>query len=584
MSTISAMRREIWLTVFVLGLVAGCSSGSHSICTSGQSRCIGQLVEVCRDNTWQVSEDCALSGKICQLEADQAVCRQPVECQEGEQRCQQNRAEKCSGGAWQLLEDCALSEKSCQIDAVNKTAFCKAAADCQAGQSRCLENVVELCQDGVWQTVQDCAQQGRICRQSGDSAECIEPPCTEGSTICQGKLLLSCSGGQWQVLQDCAVDHGWCEKRAEQAACRRLSWRHLEITIQDPVMQGTSLMLPIDGPTFGYAAAERTMVTSFGHDVNQPTLAFLWQLDELNGIHRKLMLSGEVLAEGVNFCDGQNWCQMISFDPRLLEWVVVGPSAPSLMRVSQEGVSRLTAMSGTRQPDRYIDRIHYFDWSGRRLWLYGAVGPSSFSTALYHLDLDSGLWTKQQSGLMPVCGNCLVVDGRRALAYSFGGSTSTDGGNTSQPLDSYLVITLDGGATEQVPFPQELGQREGQACAIDPGRDLVYIFGGALVRDSYNEVENEYHNDLWAMRLSDGAWFELSANKPGGVFTEPDQYGNRHFDAFPEGPNFGKNRGYMLYDAELDRLLVVGEVPIFHHGQLYVMELAGVENLLGANP
>ncbi len=397
-------------------------------------------------------------------------------------------------------------------------------------------------------------------------------------------MLQLCGQGSWIDAEDCAAGLGWCADGVPDASCARLGWQHLEIEIDDPVIQGSSLFLPIDGPSFGYSAALGLFATAFGHEYESPYQANLWLVEEATGAHRKIVLSGNPLADGTNFCGNEDWCQFISFDPVQEQWVVAGPSAPALMRITPQGAAAQVAMSGTLQPDSYIDRIHFFDWPSRRLWLYGALGPSSLSTALYALDLDTGAWSRPASGLKPVFANCLAVDGAAGSVWSFAGRTSQDGGDTTELLGSYDVFSPDGSASQTLELPAAIGPREGMACSLDSARGVIYLFGGAVVRDRFDEAQNDYHNDLWALRISDGTWIKLVAETPGGTLSEPDQYGDRSFSAFPEGPNFGRNRGYMIYDGASDRLLITGEVPIFTHGQLYAMDLAGVEKILERGP
>ena len=58
-----------------------------------------------------------------------------------------------------------------------------------------------------------------------------------------------------------------------------------------------------------------------------------------------------------------------------------------------------------------------------------------------------------------------------------------------------------------------------------------------------------------------------------GTFSDPDQYGDHRFSADERKPNFGMNRGHMKYDADYNRLMIMGEVPIFPHAQAYFLYL-----------
>ncbi len=456
-------------------------------------------------------------------------------------------------------------------------------AGCTEGAKRCIGDVLEVCSSGAYVVQENCAATGKTCEEPvGAEPLCVGPACTQGDRRCTQNLLEECHDGVFQTLSDCGASGGVCGTGPKTGAVRCLGviWKHHAVTIQDPVVNGTSLVMAVDNPTFGFDPVSGLFITSFDHDLNDPTKAYLWQYRPATGIHQKFALSGATLPSTTNFCGGENWCQFISYDQANERFVVTGPSAPSIMRVAASGLASLTATSGTRPPDNWIGHSHVFDWPARKLYLYGALGPSGFSSAVYELDLDSGVWARRVSGLPPVEANCLLVNGATRLLYSFGGNTTTDGGETHQTLSTYRVVDLDSGTSQELDLPAGIGAREQISCAIDPGRGLVYLLGGAMVRDYYNEILNDYHNDLWVLRLADSTWSRLLPDGSLGTFTDPDQYGDRRYQADPELPNFGKNRGLMQMDASGDTLWVMGEVPMWHHGQPYSLWLEGVEEYL----
>lgn len=161
-----------------------------------------------------------------------------------------------------------------------------------------------------------------------------------------------------------------------------------------------------------------------------------------------------------------------------------------------------------------------------------------------------------------------------------GGRLTTDGGNTTQTVDTILTIDPANGSHTAAALPASIGPRMAMSCAYDSQRHVLYVYAGSVVNNRWNEALNEYHNDLWALDLSQGSWTNLIPDTASGTLTDPDQWGDQSFDGFPEGPNFGQNRGHLLYDSDTDRLLIVGAVPIFTHEQLYLLRLEGVDQRL----
>jgi len=445
--------------------------------------------------------------------------------------------------------------------------------------------VIEVCEEGSWVFVQDCADSEEICDHDNESGttECIEQPCVEDETRCTDNVVQQCSGGVWEDIQDCDLTGQACtvDGSSGQASCTGLRWIHLEVEIDDPVMVGTSLQMPIDGPSFGYDPEEDLFATLYGRNFQDPDIAHIWLLDGQDGTHFKQVLSGEPFDQGENFCvGGENWCQFLAYDPVYDEWIVVAPSATTMMRVSAAGEASLAAVSGDKQHDLFIDRVHRFDFDERKLFLYGATGPSSFSASVYVFDLDTAEWSMAVDGLTQVDSNCLVSVAGENTLYSFGGRKTTDGGETTELLDTYAVIGIGTGQETLENLPEEMGARRSMSCAYDPGRNVIFVYGGCVVNDRFNEIENEYHNDLWALDLQDDSWTLVMPDTEPGIFEEPDEYGDRRFVGDVAKPNFGMHRGCMKYDAEGDRLSIMGEVPVFTHAQPYILYLDGLEDIL----
>ncbi|MBU1535885.1 hypothetical protein KKF84_11240, partial [Myxococcota bacterium] len=169
----------------------------------------------------------------------------------------------------------------------------------------------------------------------------------------------------------------------EGPKCVALSWVHHPITISDPVVNGTSLMAPVDGISFGYNPEDGIIATSFGRDVDNAALTHLWIVHEDTGVHEKFPLTGDVFAETENFCNGEDWCQFISFDPDTAEYVVTGPLASGIMRVNALGAATMTTTSGPRPSNSNISYTYRFDWDARFLYVYGYLGPSDFGATIH---------------------------------------------------------------------------------------------------------------------------------------------------------------------------------------------------------
>lgn len=407
--------------------------------------------------------------------------------------------------------------------------------------------------------------------------------CTEGTTRCTDSVLETCGGGIWGAALDCTDGGQVCRTDAVsgEAGCDDLAWVWRTVNIVDPIMVGTSLNTPVDSISFGYNAATDVYMTGFGRDLNAPNQTHLWRVDGADGTHAKQPLTGDVFGPTDAFCmSTEDWCQYVGYDTTNGEWVVLGPSTTSVMRAGATWVATLDAVSGTHPPGNWINHSHRFAWPARTLFLYGATGPSGFSDTVYAFDLDTGTWATVATGLPQMDNTCLAYDSQGQRLLSVGGRVTTDGGNTTQTVDSLLTIDPANGTHTTDSLPASMGPRRALSCAYDSGRHLLYVYGGSVVNDNWNEAQNEYHQDLWALDLAQMAWTELIPDGVSGTLNPPDSYGDQSFVGYPEGPNFGKNHGHMLYDGDTDRLLIVGAVPIFTHEQLYWLRLEGVDQLL----
>jgi len=407
--------------------------------------------------------------------------------------------------------------------------------------------------------------------------------CPEGDTRCSGSVLESCTAGSWGNPTDCVDTDQVCraDETTGEARCDDLVWVWRTVEIDDPIMVGSSLNTPIDGISFAYDPAADVYVTSFGRDINDANLTHLWLVDGADGTHAKQALTGDVFAPADSFCmGGEDWCQYVGYDELNGEWVVLGPSSTSMMRVPANWVATQGAVTGTHPPDNWISHSHRFAWTARRLFLYGATGPAGFSDTVYAFDLDARSWSSVATGLPQMDENCLAYDSTNNRLLSLGGRLTTDGGNTTQTVDTILTIDPANGSHTTETLPTSIGPRRAMSCAYDAQRHVLYVYAGSVVNDRWNEALNEYHNDLWALDLTQMSWTLLIPDTPSGTLTDPDQWGDRSFVGFPEGPNLGQNRGQLLMDSDNDRLLIVGAVPIFTHEQLYLLRLEAVDQRL----
>jgi len=404
--------------------------------------------------------------------------------------------------------------------------------------------------------------------------------CTEGATRCTVSLLETCTAGIWSDPTDCVATDQICRPDGStgEARCDDLAWVRLDVEIDDPIMVGTSLNTPIDTVSFAYDAVTDVFATAFGRDINDPNLTHLWLVEGADGTHAKQPLTGDVFGPTDGFCMGtEDWCQYVGYDAASSEWVVLGPSTTSMMRVGANWTATLETTSGTHPPDNWISHSHRFAWSARRLFLYGAVGPSGFSDTVFAFNLDTNAWTSVATGLPQMVDNCLAYDSQSSMVLSIGGRVTSDGGNTTQTVDTILTIDPVNGTHTSDTLPVSMGPRRAMSCAYDAGRHLLYVYAGSVVNDRWNEAENDYHNDLWALDLTQMTWTELVPDTESGTLNAPDSNGDQSFVGHPEGPNFGQNRGHLLMDPDNDRLMIIGAVPIFTHEQLYLLRLEGVD-------
>ena len=193
---------------------ADCAAlGANFFCNlqSGECECAPQCTgKCCGDNG--CGGTCANScsaGTDC----NQGTCAcDPIGgCTSGETRCTGNVAESCVNEAWTSV-DCSLTQATCVNGA------CEGGGGCTAGETRCNANVVENCVAGSWQTGTDCGALSQTCF----NGVCEASGCTAGEVRCNGTVIQNCSAGAWVNGQDCAPDtclNGVCQVVAPTEEC-----------------------------------------------------------------------------------------------------------------------------------------------------------------------------------------------------------------------------------------------------------------------------------------------------------------------------------------------------------------------------
>ncbi len=353
-------------------------------------------------------------------------------------------------------------------------------------------------------------------------------------------------------------------------------WNKLALHLDDPIQQGDVVRTAIDRPMLAGNSTGTAALTAFGWDSVNADEPYVWHVDLETGVHQRIFTTGDAFATGENFCMDEDWCQFIGYDPTGEEWLILGPQSSSLMWLKEQSdgtwESRLTAVSGTRPSNSAIDYSYTVDWSNRRLYIYGYSVPTGGGSRLYGLDIDQGEWTLIADDVPPVTSNGLVVANN--MLYSFGGLTDDPQGS-GELVTAGVVTTLnpEDGSFTSVALPEELASREKISCAWNESRGKIFVFGGATVRDYWDESQNDYHNDLWTYDPSSDSWAAWTLDFGGSTLAEPDEYGDRAFDGNPDGPDFGNHRSIMTYDSAQDRLILMGRVPRYTGEQIFFLDL-----------
>lgn len=213
----------------ILNTAACCNDQCVNV---GDTTCEGNLLRTCMQvsggcRTWVDSEDCAKSGKTCQISGGPATCKSSS-CQDActdvnDTQCNGTAIEFCAAGPdgcklWAKSSDCADKGQSC--DDSSGTAQCSGTCTdaCKAGELKCSGNVLQECATSAggclgWATKTDCAASGGVCSSSTGTAACNSGCATscnkEGLQVCSNNAVQTCTKGtngclDWVKTQDCA--------------------------------------------------------------------------------------------------------------------------------------------------------------------------------------------------------------------------------------------------------------------------------------------------------------------------------------------------------------------------------------------
>ncbi len=125
---------------------------TNEICNE-QHTCVADSQPECTTDA-----DCKDSAKPT---CDAGVCVAEITCNDGDKRCNSDKLETCSSNSWNMTEDCAASGKTCNTS----TLACEEnTQSCNAGDRRCDSEKVQVCgTHNDWTTIQDCGAIGKTC-------------------------------------------------------------------------------------------------------------------------------------------------------------------------------------------------------------------------------------------------------------------------------------------------------------------------------------------------------------------------------------------------------------------------------------
>ena len=183
-------------------------TGLPRLCDTGQTRCLGGLLEECDADfgNWKVVDSCA-TPDLCELgRTTLGTSCAPPRCAAADRVCDGQTLRACNTGqtGWTDAQVCAETERC------DPRLGCTA-LPCTFGEERCNGGRIEVCQPpaGAFVPTSDapCAT-AQLCSDSPDGGVgCSEPVCAAGQFRCEGTLLQRCSDGRdaWVDFQRCAT-------------------------------------------------------------------------------------------------------------------------------------------------------------------------------------------------------------------------------------------------------------------------------------------------------------------------------------------------------------------------------------------
>jgi hypothetical protein len=463
---------------------------------------------------------------------------------------------------WEVLEDgiCKLKENGC-IENQN----CDDGYECNLADYTC-QKIEEIPCDPVCSTWESCVNQVCILNEGNCNTDisCSDAQmCDLDTHLCKDKEKIC--DLECETWESCVFDD---DASMKCMIISDFSWKHQALIIEDEIVNGSSFMMPTDSISYGYNSETGRIISQFGRKDDK---TFLWDFDLSTGIEKKLDLTGDVFSATENFCQDTDWCQFISYNKNENKYMILGSSTNSLMLVTPEGVGELQEVSGSRIPDNMINVHHISVDNGSRFLFFGGLTPSGASSKIY--EFSNLTWKILYDKMPQIAGNCIAYDSENNYLYSFGGRIATNSGNTFTMTSKYFVIDLNNDIHNEFELPTQIGTRKDMSCTYDSKRKYIYLYGGNIVNDRWDEYQNEYFNDLWVYDIANNTWSNILEQTTPGTFTEPDDRGDRTFDGDPTKPNFGQNQGKLIYDEKNDRLLIIGSIPMYTHEQLFILNL-----------
>lgn len=175
-----------------------CAAGrcALAVCVPGSERCLGALVEECREDGtgWSAREQCA---HACVQESDLAACAEAI-CVPHAARClDATTREVCNsqGTAWTPVSCASNGEERC-AEGQCLPRQCEVVRDDRGfvlhRDTRCDGDVLQACDDteAGFEPVEACAFG---CAVEDGEASCRAPACAEGEQRCDGHTLLRCT-------------------------------------------------------------------------------------------------------------------------------------------------------------------------------------------------------------------------------------------------------------------------------------------------------------------------------------------------------------------------------------------------------